>query len=105
MATGTATDAETSSAKNSIVRDKYRTLLHDDGDEEANIHWRHGGPPTYDDVNLLFEQGRTKVLTPPPLPRPRRHSPSISLSHTHTYTTEKLHIIFYSNCFIFAGMA
>ncbi|XP_057474554.1 pathogen-related protein isoform X1 [Actinidia eriantha] len=39
--------------------DKYRSVLHDDR-EALNIQWRHGGPPTYDFVNKLFEEGRTK---------------------------------------------
>ncbi|KAE8680102.1 Pathogen-related protein [Hibiscus syriacus] len=38
-------------------RDKYRSFLDDETD---NVQWRHGGPPTYDVVNQLFEQGRTK---------------------------------------------
>ena len=38
--------------------DKYRSLLQDE--VEKNTHWRHGGPPTYDSVNQLFEEGRTK---------------------------------------------
>lgn len=38
--------------------DKYRSFLYDEADD---IEWRHGGPPTYDDVNKLFEDGRTKV--------------------------------------------
>ncbi|KAK7272589.1 hypothetical protein RJT34_29286 [Clitoria ternatea] len=38
-------------------KDKYRSFLHDEGE---NIEWRHGGPPTYDEVNKLFEEGRTK---------------------------------------------
>jgi len=38
--------------------DKYRSFLHD---EAENItQWRHGGPPMYDSVNQLFEEGRTK---------------------------------------------
>ncbi|KAL0012896.1 hypothetical protein SO802_008004 [Lithocarpus litseifolius] len=37
--------------------DKYRSFLYDEADD---IEWRHGGPPTYDDVNKLFEDGRTK---------------------------------------------
>ncbi|KAL2496489.1 pathogenesis-related family protein [Forsythia ovata] len=37
--------------------DKYRSFLHE---EAHNTEWRHGGPPIYDDVNKLFEQGRTK---------------------------------------------
>lgn len=40
--------------------DKYRSFLF--GKEEDNTVWRHGAPPTYHDVNLLFEQGRTKVI-------------------------------------------
>lgn len=40
------------------VGDKYRSFLYDEADD---IEWRHGGPPTYDDVNKLFEDGRTKV--------------------------------------------
>ncbi|XAR68268.1 hypothetical protein NMG60_11003342 [Bertholletia excelsa] len=38
--------------------DKYRPVLH--GGAAEDIHWRHGAPPVYDDVNRLFEQGRTK---------------------------------------------
>ncbi|KAK6229304.1 hypothetical protein SCA6_018255 [Theobroma cacao] len=38
-------------------RDKYRSFLHDEAD---SVQWRHGGPPTYDAVNQLFEEGRTK---------------------------------------------
>ncbi|KAA8526751.1 hypothetical protein F0562_009020 [Nyssa sinensis] len=41
-----------------IVGDKYRSFLHDQ--EAENVQWRHGGPPTYDIVNQLFEEGRTK---------------------------------------------
>ncbi|GAB4846582.1 hypothetical protein Ancab_025589 [Ancistrocladus abbreviatus] len=41
------------------ARDKYRSILHDE--DADKIHWRHGAPPTYDDVNNLFEEGRTKV--------------------------------------------
>ncbi|KAM3749806.1 hypothetical protein ACB098_05G214200 [Castanea mollissima] len=37
--------------------DKYRSFLYDEADD---IEWRHGGPPTYDDINKLFEDGRTK---------------------------------------------
>ncbi|XP_065880673.1 pathogen-related protein-like [Euphorbia lathyris] len=39
--------------------DKYRSFLHGEG--EKNTKWRFGGPPNYDIVNKLFEQGRTKV--------------------------------------------
>ncbi|KAI3753666.1 hypothetical protein L2E82_25726 [Cichorium intybus] len=38
--------------------EKYRSFLHEEAD---NTHWRHGGPPIYDAVNKLFEEGRTKV--------------------------------------------
>ncbi|KAH7512664.1 hypothetical protein FEM48_Zijuj12G0114900 [Ziziphus jujuba var. spinosa] len=38
--------SEEASAKKIIAGDKYRSFLHD---EENNIQWRHGGPPTYDD--------------------------------------------------------
>jgi hypothetical protein len=37
--------------------DKYRSFLHHDAVE--GTQWRHGSPPTYEAVNLLFEQGRT----------------------------------------------
>ncbi|CAH1418956.1 unnamed protein product [Lactuca virosa] len=40
------------------VGEKYRSFLHE---EAKNTHWRHGAPPTYDAVNQLFEEGRTKV--------------------------------------------
>ncbi|WCJ43416.1 Pathogen-related protein [Euphorbia peplus] len=39
--------------------DKYRSFLHGEG--EKNTRWRFGGPPDYDVVNKLFEEGRTKV--------------------------------------------
>ncbi|XP_049404056.1 pathogen-related protein [Solanum stenotomum] len=45
-----------------IVRDKYRQFLHEDQAAAAGtIQWRHGDPPSYESVNKLFEQGRTKV--------------------------------------------
>ncbi|XP_057457322.1 pathogen-related protein [Lotus japonicus] len=40
-----------------VAGDKYRSFIHEEAD---TTHWRHGGPPTYDVVNHLFEQGRTK---------------------------------------------
>jgi hypothetical protein len=40
--------------------DKYRSFLHDEA--ENTTQWRHGGPPIYDSVNQLFEEGRTKVI-------------------------------------------
>jgi len=45
-----------------MAKDRYRSFL---DDEPENIQWRHGGPPTYDAVNKLFEEGRTKVQQPP----------------------------------------
>ncbi|KAM7252251.1 hypothetical protein ACFE04_024134 [Oxalis oulophora] len=40
-----------------VAGDKYRSILNQ---EEKNTRWRHGGPPIYDVVNKLFEQGRTQ---------------------------------------------
>ncbi|OAY54770.1 pathogen-related protein [Manihot esculenta] len=37
--------------------DKYRSFLYDEAETTV---WRHGCPPTYDSVNQLFEEGRTK---------------------------------------------
>ncbi|KAF2291263.1 hypothetical protein GH714_021100 [Hevea brasiliensis] len=45
-----------------VEGDKYRSFLH--GEEEKNTKWRFGGPPNYDTVNKLFEEGRTKVWPP-----------------------------------------
>lgn len=42
-----------------VVVDKYRTFMYGEG--EKDTQWRHGGPPTYDLVNQVFEEGRTKV--------------------------------------------
>lgn len=42
-----------------IAADKYRSFLHDE--THNDIQWRHGGPPNYDAVNKLFEEGRTKA--------------------------------------------
>ena len=42
-----------------VAADKYRSFLHEEG---QNFEWRHGGPPIYDSVNKVFEEGRTKVL-------------------------------------------
>ncbi|KAH0707158.1 hypothetical protein KY289_012234 [Solanum tuberosum] len=45
-----------------VVSDKYRLFLHEDQAAAAGtIQWRHGDPPSYESVNKLFEQGRTKV--------------------------------------------
>ncbi|KAB5534548.1 hypothetical protein DKX38_017634 [Salix brachista] len=38
--------------------DIYRSILHDGTDNTTQ--WRHGAPPTFDSVNQLFEEGRTK---------------------------------------------
>lgn len=40
-------------------RDKYRSFLSED--EVGKVQWRNGAPPTFDVVNKLFEEGRTKV--------------------------------------------
>ncbi|KAK7324520.1 hypothetical protein VNO77_28141 [Canavalia gladiata] len=42
---------------NKIGKDKYRSFLYD---ADENTQWRHGGPPSFDAVNKLFEEGRTK---------------------------------------------
>ncbi|XP_021895004.1 pathogen-related protein-like [Carica papaya] len=39
-------------------RDKYRSFLSED--EVGKVQWRNGAPPTFDVVNKLFEEGRTK---------------------------------------------
>ncbi|KAJ6950052.1 hypothetical protein NC651_003892 [Populus alba x Populus x berolinensis] len=63
VSTATATHGcpKVGMAEEALVKkagDKYRSFLHD---EAENItQWRHGGPPTYDSVNQLFEEGRTK---------------------------------------------
>ena len=44
--------------------DKYRSFLHEDANK---VEWRHGGPPIYDSINKIFEEGRTKVLIKLPL--------------------------------------
>lgn len=44
-----------------IAGDKYRSILSEEA-ENKDIHWRHGGPPIFDAVNKLFEEGRTKVV-------------------------------------------
>ena len=43
---------------NLVAEDKYRSFIYE---EAEKVQWRHGGPPTYDGVNKLFEDGRTKV--------------------------------------------
>ena len=40
-----------------VAGDKYRSFLHEDADK---VEWRHGGPPIYDSINKIFEEGRTK---------------------------------------------
>ncbi|XP_065864508.1 pathogen-related protein-like [Euphorbia lathyris] len=37
--------------------DKYRSILNE---ETKETKWRHGGPPIFDAVNKLFEDGRTR---------------------------------------------
>ncbi|QCE15651.1 pathogen-related protein-like [Vigna unguiculata] len=44
-----------------VAEDKYRPLLRQDIEE--NTKWRYG-PPSYEAVNKLFEEGRTKVWAP-----------------------------------------
>jgi hypothetical protein len=51
--------ASVEAAAAKMVGDKYRSFLYDEG--EKSTEWRHGGPPSYDDINKLFEEGRTKV--------------------------------------------
>jgi len=46
-------------AASSVGEDKYRPFLRQD--IEKNTKWRYG-PPTYEVVNKLFEEGRTKVI-------------------------------------------
>ncbi|EOY13327.1 Uncharacterized protein TCM_031874 [Theobroma cacao] len=43
-----------------IVGDKYCSILNE---VSENIEWRHGGPPIFDAVNKLFEEGRANVGT------------------------------------------
>lgn len=57
--------------------DKYRVFLHL---EPPTIDWRHGKPPTYETVNQLFEDGRTKVFFFTLLPS--LYSFSLSRSHS-----------------------
>ncbi|KAK4398305.1 Pathogen-related protein [Sesamum angolense] len=59
-----------------IAADKYRSFLHD---EAQNTEWRHGGPPIFDTVNRLFEQGRTKAC-------PLLHNHLHPSHHKHTLT-------------------
>ncbi|XP_011083290.1 pathogen-related protein-like [Sesamum indicum] len=40
------------------AKDKYRSFLHHE--DAHNTVWRRGAPPTYHNVNKLFEEGRTK---------------------------------------------
>ncbi|XP_021819988.1 pathogen-related protein-like isoform X2 [Prunus avium] len=42
--------------------DKYRSYL--SGEGEKNTKWKFGAPPSYDVVNKLFEEGRTKIWPP-----------------------------------------
>ncbi|GER47858.1 pathogenesis-related family protein [Striga asiatica] len=45
-----------------MASDKYRAYLNED--DVKNINWRFGSPPSYDVVNKLFEEGRTKIWAP-----------------------------------------
>ncbi|KAG9447860.1 hypothetical protein H6P81_013988 [Aristolochia fimbriata] len=45
-------------ASSEIDGDKYRRYIYGEG--EKGTQWRHGAPPTYELVNQLFEEGRTK---------------------------------------------
>ncbi|XP_021819997.1 pathogen-related protein-like isoform X1 [Prunus avium] len=45
-----------------VEGDKYRSYL--SGEGEKNTTWRFGAPPSYDVVNKLFEDGRTKIWPP-----------------------------------------
>ncbi|KAH0976722.1 hypothetical protein GBA52_026441 [Prunus armeniaca] len=45
-----------------VEGDKYRSYL--SGEGEKNTTWRFGAPPSYDVVNKLFEEGRTKIWPP-----------------------------------------
>jgi len=42
-----------------VELDPYRFHMY--GEAEKHTAWRHGAPPTYELVNKLFEEGRTKV--------------------------------------------
>ncbi|XP_074312485.1 pathogen-related protein-like [Silene latifolia] len=42
--------------------DKYRSFLYGEG--EKNTSWVHGGPPNFDVVDKLFEEGRTQEWLP-----------------------------------------
>ncbi|KAM1151227.1 hypothetical protein ACFX19_034570 [Malus domestica] len=48
-------------ASSGVEGDKYRSYL--TGEGEKNTQWKFG-PPTYDVVNKLFEEGRTKIWPP-----------------------------------------
>ncbi|XP_073008868.1 pathogen-related protein-like [Typha latifolia] len=45
-------------ASSGVEGDKYRSFMY--GESEKNTVWRYGGPPNYDTVNKLFEEGRTQ---------------------------------------------
>ncbi|KAF6159034.1 hypothetical protein GIB67_028750 [Kingdonia uniflora] len=46
-------------SESTVKSDKYRSHIYGEG--EKNTVWRFGGPPNYDVVNKLFEEGRTQV--------------------------------------------
>ncbi|XP_022142782.1 pathogen-related protein-like [Momordica charantia] len=49
---------EGTSIATNILPDKFRASLHL---EDPTIEWRYGKPPSYEIVDHLFEEGRTKV--------------------------------------------
>lgn len=51
-------DTEETKEVAEVAGDKYRSILNEDVE---NAQWRHGGPPIFDAVNKLFEEGRTQV--------------------------------------------
>ena len=59
MMSNTGKSMEDENKRVEVARDKYRSFL----DDAASTEWRHGGPPIYDQINLLFEHGRTKAMT------------------------------------------
>lgn len=50
---------EAAATATQVELDPYRLHIH--GEAEKHTAWRHGAPPSYEQVNKLFEEGRTKV--------------------------------------------
>jgi hypothetical protein len=71
-----ATREEAAEAK--IMGNKYRSFLYGEG--EKSTEWRHGGPPSFDKVDKLFEEGKTKVRVDGWMDGPQSSSFLISLS-------------------------